>query len=91
MAKISITDGAQACSCTRKLEVSPFKEMYGTDVIRSVLLHICANLGMMLARDYASCIVARSTLVMCVGNKLRKLKWPAKSMDLNHIDHLLDL
>ena len=52
MAKISITEGAQACSCTRKLEVSPFKEMYGTDVIRSVrLLHIRANLDVMLARD----------------------------------------
>ena len=32
------------------------------DVIQSILLHIRDNLGMMLAWDYASCHVARSTL-----------------------------
>ena len=41
------------------------------DVIRSVLLHIRANLGMMLARDYASCPAARSTLVMFVANNVQ--------------------
>ena len=42
---------------------------YRNDVIRSVLLlHIRANLGMMLAQDYASCHAARSTLVMFVAN-----------------------
>ena len=41
------------------------------DVIRSVLLlHIRANLGMMLARDYSSCHAARSTLVMLVANSV---------------------
>ena len=36
------------------------------DVIRSVLLlHIRAKLGMMLARDYASCHVARHTSNDC--------------------------
>ena len=42
-------------------------------------------------RDYASCLAARSTLVMIVANNVPKLRWPAKSLDLNHIDHLLDL
>ena len=28
---------------------------------------------------------------MIVANIVQKLRWPAKSLDLNHIDHLLDL
>ena len=28
---------------------------------------------------------------MSVANNVQKLRWPAKSLDLNHIDHLLDL
>ena len=50
---------------------------YRNDVIRSILLHIIranSNLGMMLARDYASCHTARSTLVMFVANNVQKLK-----------------
>ena len=54
------------------------------------LLNICANLGMMLARDYTSCHAARNTLVMCVANNVQKLSWPAISLDLNTIDHLLE-
>ena len=65
---------------------------YRHDVIRSVLLlHIRANLGMMLARDYTPCHTARNTLVMLVANNVRELRWPAKRLDLNHVDHLLDL
>ena len=65
---------------------------YRTDVIRSILIsHIRGNLGMMLARDYASCHAARSTLVMCVANNVHNLRCPANSLDLNAIDHLLDL
>ena len=45
-----------------------------TDVIRSVLLHIRANLGMMLARDYASSRAVRNTLVIMVANKVLKLR-----------------
>ena len=45
---------------------------YRNDVIRSVLLHIRTNLGMMLARDYASCQAARSTLVILVANNVHK-------------------
>ena len=53
---------------------------YRTDVIRSVLLlHIRANLGMNLGRDYASCHAARNTLVMSVTNNVHKLRWPAKN------------
>jgi len=55
-----------------------------------LLLHIRAYLGMMLARDYASCHAARSTLVMLVANNVQTLRLPAKSLDLNPIDHLLD-
>ena len=36
-----------------------------------------ANLGMMLARDYESCHVARNTLVMLVANK-QNLKMACK-------------
>ena len=56
---------------------------YRNDVIWSVLLlHISANLRMMLARDYASCHAARSTLVMRVANNVHKLRWPSNSLDL---------
>ena len=41
-------------------------------------------------RDYASCLAARSTQVMIVVNNVQKLRWPAKSLDLNHNDHLSD-
>ena len=66
---------------------------YWNDVIMSdLLLHIRANLGMKLARDYASCHVARSTLVMLVSNTYKNLRLPAKSIDLNpYIDNLMDL
>ena len=65
---------------------------YQNDVIRSVLLHKRrANLSMMLARDYTLCHAARSTLVMFVPNNVQKLRWSAINLDLNTIDHLLDL
>ena len=57
--------------------------MYRNDVIRSVLLlHIRANLGMNLGRDYASCHAARNALVMSVTNNVQKLRWPAKNSGL---------
>ena len=46
---------------------------------------------MMLARDYVSCHVARNTLAMIVANNVQTLRRPAKSLDLNPINHLLDL
>ena len=66
--------------------------MYQIDVIWSVLLfHIRANFGIMLARDYASCHVARSTLVMLVANNVQTLRWPAQSLDLDPLDLSMDL
>ena len=66
--------------------------MYRNDVIWSVLLfHIRANFGIMLARDYASCHVARSTLVMLVANNVQTLRWPAQSLDLDPLDLSMDL
>ena len=63
-----------------------------SDVIRWVLLlHIGANPRIMLARNFASCHVARNTLVMLEANNVPNLRWPAISLDLNPIDHLLDL
>mgnify|MGYP000214017443 CR=1 FL=1 len=64
---------------------------YRNDFIRSVLLHIRANLSKMLARDYASCHADRSTLLIRVANNVHTLRWPAKSLDINLIDHVLDL
>ena len=50
---------------------------YRNDVIRSVLLHVRANLSKMLARDYASCHATRSTLVILVANNVKTLRCPA--------------
>ena len=48
---------------------------YRNDINWSVLLlHIRTNLDMMLAQDYASCHVARSTPAMLVANNVRKFK-----------------
>ena len=46
---------------------------------------------MMLARDYASCHATRSILVMLVAKNVHTLRWPENSLNLNPIDHLLDL
>ena len=58
---------------------------YRNDVIRSgFLLHISAssNLGMMLALDYASCHVARSTVTYnVVANNMQTFRWPAKRLN----------
>ena len=96
MPKISITERAQVCSCTQTPSVTIQGNItamrYRNAVILSVLLlHIRANLGMMLARDYASCHMARNTIVMLVANNMKNLRWPAKRLDLKPIDRLLDL
>jgi len=46
---------------------------------------------MMLARDYASCHVARNTQAMRVAKNVHNLRWPAKRLEFNPINHLLDL
>ena len=97
MAKISIAECAQAFfmhpqtpNVTIQGKITAMR--YRNDVILSVLLlHIRANLGMMLARDCASCHVARNTIVMLVANNMQNLRWPAKRLDLKPIDRLLDL
>ena len=88
VAKISITECSRVfmhmktSSVTIQWNITTMR--YRNDVIRSVLLlHILANLGMMLAQDYASCHAARNTQVMLVANKVQQLRWPAKSLDLN--------
>ena len=44
-----------------------------------LLLHIRANLLMMLVRDYVSFHAYRSTLGMSVANNVQTLRWTAKS------------
>jgi len=39
----------------------------------------------------ASCHAVRSTIEMLVANNMQQFRWPAKSLDLNFIDRLLDL
>jgi len=51
---------------------------YQNDVIRLVLLHIRANLGMILTLH----------VTRLVPNNVQKLRWPAKSLDLNPINLL---
>ena len=54
---------------------------YRNDVIRSVFLHIRENLGMMLARDYVSWHVARSTVTYNECTKQRaKTQMACKSL-----------
>ena len=48
---------------------------YRNNDIRSILfLHFRANLGIMLARDYALCHADRSTLEMRVANNMQNLR-----------------
>ena len=47
------------------------------------------SVPMILARDYASCHAARSALVKLAANNVQTLRWPAKRLDLNPIDKLL--
>ena len=60
MAKVSITERSSVFMHTKTPTVTIQEDItamrYRNDVIRSVLfLHIRANIGMMLARDYALC------------------------------------
>ena len=77
-----LNERAQTFSYTPSVTIQGYitAMRYRNDVIRSVLLlHIRTNLGMMLARNYASCQTARSTLAMLVANNMQKLKWPANT------------
>ena len=48
-----------------------------------------ANLGIMLARDYAYCHMARSTIVILVANNVQKLRRPAKSLNFKSYQPLV--
>ena len=83
MAKINITTRSSVFMHRKKTSVTIQGNIttirYWNDVIRYVLLlQISANFGMMLARDYASCHMARNTLVMLVAINVNIFRWPAK-------------
>ena len=60
------------------------------DVIRSVLLlHIRAKLWCWDGITHH--VTWPDTLVTFVANNEQNLRWPAKCLNLNHVDHLLDL
>lgn len=65
---------------------------YQTDIVQPVLIpHIAANRGMQLVQDNAPCHVARTTLTMLHVNNIRVIPFPAKSPDLNPIEHVWDV
>lgn len=65
---------------------------YQDDILRSILVsHIMANRNMTLAQDNVPCYTARTTQQFLEVNNFRVLPWPAKSHDLNPIEHIWNL
>ena len=55
------------------------------------LPHIAANRGMILAQDNAPCHTAQTTRQYLAANNIQIMPLPAKSPDLNPIEHIWDL
>ena len=65
---------------------------YQNDILLPLVIpHIRVNRGMILAQDNAPCHSARTLQQLLRANNVRLLDWPAKSPDLNPIDHVWDL
>ena len=77
VAKLSITDMLKRFHAHENSKCN-YSRKHNCDDVSKWRLHIRAYLGMMLAREYASCHAVRSTLVMIVANNVQTLRWPAK-------------